>query len=117
MEYAQRGSVTLGLHCAELVADVVRDETIWRRGKQGSNSSVNSSFSSWFYALFLCNWLHIVLFCAKPFLHWLFGLAVEIYVASTSPGVISFSDILFSVQSLRRRHYLHISGLPPSKRS
>ncbi|KAG2068790.1 hypothetical protein BDR04DRAFT_1102719 [Suillus decipiens] len=78
-----QGGVTLGLHCAELVADVVRDETIWRRGKQGSNSRINSSFSSRFCAFWLCNWLNIVLFCAKPFLHWLFGLAVEIYVVFT----------------------------------
>lgn len=63
-----QGGLTLGLHCAELVASVIRDETIWRSGKQGSNSGENSSFISQFYEFQLCNWLHIVLFCAKPVL-------------------------------------------------
>ncbi|KAG1832319.1 hypothetical protein DFJ58DRAFT_823189 [Suillus subalutaceus] len=82
-----QGSLTLGLHCVELVAGVVRDETIWRGGKDGSNSGINSS---WFRAFMLRNWLHIVLFCTKPVLHWLFGLAVEIYIyeAVTTTNVL-----------------------------
>ncbi|KAG1889923.1 hypothetical protein F4604DRAFT_1707445 [Suillus subluteus] len=75
-----QGGLTLGLHCAELVAGVVRDETVWRRRNEGSNSGMNSSFSSRFRAFGLRNWLYMVLFCAKPILHWLFGLAVEIYI-------------------------------------
>lgn len=81
-----QGGLTLGLHCAELVASVVRDETIWRSGKRESNSGKKSSFISRFYEFQLCNRLHIVLFCAKPFLHWLFGLAVEIIIYQQVTG-------------------------------
>jgi hypothetical protein len=63
-----QGGLTLGLHCAELVAGVVRDETIWRGREEGLNSGINSSFRSRFRAFSLRNWLYIVLFCAKPVL-------------------------------------------------
>ncbi|KAG1727234.1 hypothetical protein EDB19DRAFT_1943346 [Suillus lakei] len=80
-----QGGLTLGLHCAELVAGVVRDETIWR---QASEDGTNSHFYSWLCALCsdnricvfcLDNWLYVVLLFAKAFLHWIFGLGVEIW--------------------------------------
>ncbi|OAX33948.1 hypothetical protein K503DRAFT_869223 [Rhizopogon vinicolor AM-OR11-026] len=69
-----QGGLTLGLHCAELVAGVVRDEMLWRRASKGG---INSS-SSWKYTLCLDNWLYIVLFIAKSVLHWIFSLSVTI---------------------------------------
>ncbi|KAG1727239.1 hypothetical protein EDB19DRAFT_1914319 [Suillus lakei] len=85
-----QGGLTFGLHCAELVAGVIRDETMWRRASKGGT---NSSFDSWLYVFCLDNWLYVVLLFAKPVLHWIFGLAVEIGVTAAPRryfGGISF---------------------------
>jgi hypothetical protein len=58
-----QGSLTLGLHCAEIIAGVIQDEMVWRRASKGGIRS-----SSWKYTLSLDNWLYIVLFITKPVL-------------------------------------------------
>jgi len=61
-----QGGLTLGLHCAEIVAGVVRDEILWRRASKPGG--INPSFNSWMYSFNFSNWLHIVLLLAKPVL-------------------------------------------------
>jgi hypothetical protein len=59
-----QGGLTLGLHCAEIVAGVLRDEQIWRRAsRDGIKSSLWRD-----YGPNRDNWLYIVLLIAKPVL-------------------------------------------------
>ncbi|KAG1719665.1 hypothetical protein EDB19DRAFT_1918654 [Suillus lakei] len=66
-----QGPLTLGLHCAELIANVIRDERQWRcaTGRKGLGMTTNP------LKPIFTNPLCLVLFIAKPFLHWMFGLA------------------------------------------
>ncbi|OAX43106.1 hypothetical protein K503DRAFT_766201 [Rhizopogon vinicolor AM-OR11-026] len=69
-----QGPLTLGLHCSELVANVIRDERQWRcaserRGLRMSTNPLKSFFT---------NQLGLVLFVAKFVLHWMFALACSI---------------------------------------
>ena len=57
-----QGPMTLALHCTELVANVIRDEKVWRcatkkKGAKVATHPLVSIFGSW---------LNIVLLCAKP---------------------------------------------------
>jgi hypothetical protein len=68
--------LTLGLHCAEILVNVFRDEELWRRAttatgtksSYGPLSSIKAAASSW---------PSILLFVLKPLTHWLFGLSVN----------------------------------------
>ncbi|OJA18937.1 hypothetical protein AZE42_12744 [Rhizopogon vesiculosus] len=66
-----QGPLTLGLHCSELIANVIRDERQWRcaTGRMGLRTTMNPLKS------FFTDPLAIVIFVAKPVLHWMFGLA------------------------------------------
>lgn len=64
--------VTIGMHCAELLVTISRDEAAWR-AVCTENGSTNSR-TSMFLALF--NWETLTLTLLKPFIHWVFGLAV-----------------------------------------
>lgn len=83
-----QGGLTLGLHCVEIVAAVVRDEMIWRRAL--SKDGINSSVNSWRYALSLDNWLHIVLLLSKPILreHLCDGLCALTYSRLRQTGYL-----------------------------
>ncbi|KAG1756122.1 hypothetical protein EDB19DRAFT_453103 [Suillus lakei] len=69
-----QGPLTLGLHCAELIANVSRDERQWRcaTGRKGLRMTTNP------LKPVFTNLICLVLFIAKPFLHWMFGLAFVI---------------------------------------
>jgi hypothetical protein len=59
-----QGALTMGLHCSEVIANVVRDERAWRRatskgGVRPSNNPLAKVFGSW---------LNAGLFVAKPVL-------------------------------------------------
>ncbi|KAG2119141.1 uncharacterized protein F5147DRAFT_198795 [Suillus discolor] len=71
-----QGPLTLGLHCAELIANVIRDERQWRYAtrRKGLGVSTNPLVS------ILNHPICLVLFITKPFLHWMFGLSFSIYV-------------------------------------
>ena len=78
--------LTLGLHCAELIVNTIRDEQIWRSASSpgpgislGSNS-VKAAFSSW---------ESIALFLVKPITHWLFGLGM-LYQMSRDSDSLAF---------------------------
>ncbi|KAG1780431.1 hypothetical protein EV702DRAFT_1194570 [Suillus placidus] len=66
-----QGPLTLGLHCSELIANVIRDERQWRRatGRKGLRIATNPVKTIFTHPICL------VLFVAKPFLHWMFGLS------------------------------------------
>ncbi|KAJ8594491.1 hypothetical protein M405DRAFT_485269 [Rhizopogon salebrosus TDB-379] len=69
-----QGALTLGLHCSELVANVIRDERQWRcaTGRKGLRMTTNPLKS------FFTNPLGLVLFVAKFVLHWMFGLSYSL---------------------------------------
>ncbi|KAG1872329.1 hypothetical protein DFJ58DRAFT_722265 [Suillus subalutaceus] len=70
-----QGPLTLGLHCSELIVDVIRDERHWRcaSGTKGLKSTTNPLKSVF------ANPLCLILFVVKPVLHWMFGLAFTTY--------------------------------------
>ncbi|KAH7917402.1 hypothetical protein BV22DRAFT_1135438 [Leucogyrophana mollusca] len=80
-----QGSLTLVLHCSEVIANVARDESTWRAATSKRGVPMTSNFLT----SALGSWLNIVLLLAKPALHWMFGLClvVEGYTFSQgSPG-------------------------------
>ncbi|KAG2335276.1 hypothetical protein BDR05DRAFT_1007002 [Suillus weaverae] len=66
-----QGPLTIGLHCSELIANVIRDERQWRcaTGRKGLRIATNPVKTIFTHPICL------VLFVAKPFLHWMFGLS------------------------------------------
>ncbi|KAG1865899.1 hypothetical protein DFJ58DRAFT_724288 [Suillus subalutaceus] len=64
-----QGPLTLGLHCSELIANVIRDERQWRcaTGRKGLRTATNP------VKTIVTHPTSLVLFLAKPFLHWMFG--------------------------------------------
>ncbi|KAG1861670.1 hypothetical protein F4604DRAFT_1097462 [Suillus subluteus] len=69
-----QGPLTLGLHCSELIANAIRDERQWRcaTGRKGLRTAMNPVKTIFTHPICL------VLFVAKPFLHWMFGLSFQI---------------------------------------
>lgn len=61
---AIQGALTIGLHCSEIIVNVVRDETAWRRAtsKEGVRLSNNP------LATVLGSWQNVALLIAKPVL-------------------------------------------------
>jgi hypothetical protein len=66
--------LTLGLHCAELLVNLSRDEYIWRQatGLKGTDSNYNSIIAA------CTSWQTVSLFVFKAAMHWLFGLSVNV---------------------------------------
>ncbi|KAG1865896.1 hypothetical protein DFJ58DRAFT_743232 [Suillus subalutaceus] len=69
-----QGPLTLGLHCSELIANVIRDERQWRcaTGRKGLRTATNP------VKTIVTHPICLVLFLAKPFLHWMFGQSFTI---------------------------------------
>ncbi|KAG1755265.1 uncharacterized protein EDB91DRAFT_1277846 [Suillus paluster] len=79
-----QGPLTLGLHCSDLIANVIQNERQWRCAttKKGLRTSTNP-----LKALFT-NPLGLGLFVVKPVLHWMFGLAFSLrFWMDTLPGI------------------------------
>jgi lysylphosphatidylglycerol synthetase-like protein (DUF2156 family) len=72
--------ITLALHCVELLANLSRDEAIWRRATTAPGLKV-SIYNSVTAAL--TAWQTVMLFIFKAAIHWMFGLSVAI-----SPGIL-----------------------------
>jgi hypothetical protein len=68
-----QATMTLSLHSAELMVNMIRDERSWREASKGGHrcSNVLSSMLGSFPAL--------VLFILKPVIHWLYSLAIGVY--------------------------------------
>ncbi|KAG1725023.1 hypothetical protein EDD22DRAFT_1054388 [Suillus occidentalis] len=66
-----QGPLTLGLHCSELIVNAIRDEQQWRcatrrKGLKTATNPVKPIFT---------HPICLLLFIAKPFLHWMYGLS------------------------------------------
>ncbi|KAG2755707.1 hypothetical protein P692DRAFT_2048233 [Suillus brevipes Sb2] len=70
-----QGPLTMGLHCSELIANVIRDERQWRWAteKKGLKTTTNPLMSVFTHPICM------ILFAVKPFLHWMFGLAISVF--------------------------------------
>ncbi|KAG1773807.1 hypothetical protein EDD22DRAFT_946675 [Suillus occidentalis] len=68
---AVQGPLTLAVHCSELIVNVLRDEKQWRCAteRKGLRTAMNPVRMIFTHPIWL------VLFAAKPFLHWMFGLS------------------------------------------
>ena len=59
-----QGGMTIGLHCSEVIANVVRDEMIWRRA---TSEAGTKPITNPILAVFM-NWPSVGLLIAKPVL-------------------------------------------------
>ncbi|KAG2355203.1 hypothetical protein BDR07DRAFT_1426966 [Suillus spraguei] len=77
---AVQGPLTLGLHCSELIANVIRDECQWRcsTGRKGLRVATNP------VKMIFTHPICLILFAAKPFLHWMFGLSFQTFEIATN---------------------------------
>ncbi|KAG1863733.1 hypothetical protein F4604DRAFT_1586964 [Suillus subluteus] len=89
-----QGPLTIGLHCSELIVNVIRDERQWRcaTGRKGLRTSTNPVKT--IFAHPIC----LVLFIAKPFLHWMFGLALNITEDSIRGNVSIYGIYMYTAQ-------------------
>ncbi|KAG1756050.1 hypothetical protein EDB19DRAFT_2034652 [Suillus lakei] len=79
-----QGPLTLGLHCSELIVNVIQNESRWRcatrsKGLQTAINPLRAAFA---------NPLGLVLLLVKPALHWMFGLAFT-YDGAASDDMLS----------------------------
>jgi len=91
---AIQGPLTLGLHCSELIANVIRDEKQWRcaTGKNGLITATNPVKT--IFAHPIC----LILFVAKPFLHWMFGLAFNLSDYAQNGQLNGLSVYMYTAQ-------------------
>ncbi|KAG1780430.1 hypothetical protein EV702DRAFT_1276803 [Suillus placidus] len=91
-----QGPLTLGLHCSELIANVIRDERQWRcaTGRKGLRIATNPVKTIFTHPICL------VLFVAKPFLHWMFGLSFIISEVAYD-GQLEGSSVLMAIAQVR----------------
>ncbi|KAG1739819.1 uncharacterized protein EDB91DRAFT_368473 [Suillus paluster] len=81
-----QGWMTLGLHFAELIANVIRDERQWRRatGRKGLNTATNS------FKLAFTDAFSLVLLVLKSALHWMFGLSFTVIGSNSGIKIFMF---------------------------
>jgi hypothetical protein len=72
--------ITVGLHTAELQVNLARDEAFWRRMISSRGCRI-ADYDSIVAAL--KSWQYLVLFFSKTFIHWLYGMSVNVF---TFPG-------------------------------
>ncbi|KAG1753154.1 hypothetical protein EDB19DRAFT_1869642 [Suillus lakei] len=86
--------LTLGLHCSELIVNVIRDERQWRcaTGRKGLRTATNPLKPIFTHPICL------VLFVVKPFLHWMFGLSFQVSDEAADGVVGTFAIIMFTAQ-------------------
>ncbi|KAG1882516.1 hypothetical protein F4604DRAFT_1990918 [Suillus subluteus] len=89
-----QGPLTLGLHCSELIANAIRDERQWRyaTGRKGLRTATNPVKAIFIHPICL------VLFAAKPFLHWMFGLSLATSAIAYDEKLIELSVIMCTAQ-------------------
>lgn len=73
-----QGLQTLGLHCAELIVNLSRDEDVWRAlDAQGRSRSERHVLSISPSLAALMSWKYGVLVVFKSLLHWLLGQSIQ----------------------------------------
>ncbi|KAG1796083.1 uncharacterized protein HD556DRAFT_1441920 [Suillus plorans] len=89
-----QGPLTLGLHCSELIVNVIRDERQWRCATKRQGLGVATNPLKPIFTHPLC----LVLFIAKPFLHWMFGLSFDISTAAYNDTLNKFEIYMYTAQ-------------------
>ncbi|KAG2158224.1 uncharacterized protein EDB93DRAFT_654994 [Suillus bovinus] len=89
-----QGPLTLGLHCSELIMNVIRDETQWRCATSRKGLRVATNPLKPLFTHPIC----LILFLAKPFLHWMFGLSFIITRVADSKNVMVLWVSMFTAQ-------------------
>ena len=107
-----QGPLTLGLHCSELIAGIIRDERYWRRATRRKGLRMKTIRLNSFFT----DPLSLVLFVAKPTLResfallcidslsndldWMFGLSFDVLESISLDGkrVSSIQMAMFSPQ-------------------
>ncbi|KAF7984877.1 hypothetical protein HWV62_10861 [Athelia sp. TMB] len=99
---AAQGSITIGLHCAELNANVMRDELQWRQATTSSGMPMSRNP----ILGVLGSLPNLSLLIAKPVIHWLFGLAMN--MRATADPLI---DVMLNIEIVNRPAQLfYLSG-------
>jgi hypothetical protein len=80
-----QGIQTLGLHCAELIINMSRDEAMWRKAAifpssrpRGLKWTAGAAFATDPLTSAFLSWQNIILVSSKAFLHWCFGQAFRL---------------------------------------
>ncbi|KAG6333761.1 hypothetical protein ID866_5323 [Astraeus odoratus] len=102
-----QGPMTLGLHCSELVVNVVRDEKVWRCATRKKGAKV----STYPLAPVFGSWLNILLLVAKPVLHWMLGLGMSLAGAATGGFLTAISVSMYPMQIMNLTAVLFIFSL------
>ncbi|RDA93962.1 hypothetical protein CP533_5038 [Ophiocordyceps camponoti-saundersi (nom. inval.)] len=90
---AIQGVQTLGLHCVELLVNLSRDETVWRRGysSETTKQAPGLKLSQSPLVAAVSSWENMMLLLAKAVLHWAASQAMLAYVSPRfSGGVMIF---------------------------
>ena len=66
--------LTMGLHCAELLVNLSRDEDTWREAYTTKGYAPKSALFT-----MLSSWKSALLLALKPIVHWVFGLGMTFY--------------------------------------
>lgn len=94
--FCQAG-VTLGLHIAELIVNISRDEAAWRRATTTKGARISQGMLGSAKAAFL-SWETVVLFTIKAVAHWLFGISVGLkagQMVMNWQGLFPLSALMF----------------------
>lgn len=67
--------LTMGLHCADLLVNMSRDEDTWRKASKGRGYTPRNALMT-----ALGSWKPLLLFALKPLVHWFFGLGMTFYL-------------------------------------
>ncbi|KAG1794055.1 hypothetical protein EV424DRAFT_1548107 [Suillus variegatus] len=89
-----QGPLTLGLHCSELIVNVIRDERQWRCATRSQGLRVATNPLKPIFTHPLC----LILFITKPFLHWMFGLAFNIGKYASNDTMNGFTIMMYTAQ-------------------
>lgn len=79
---ALQAVITVGMHCAELITTLSRDETIWRKLSSPKGASITEDHRSSTFHISIGSWQSMVLMVAKPIIHWQYGMGVAVDYAA-----------------------------------
>ncbi|KAG1785596.1 uncharacterized protein HD556DRAFT_106827 [Suillus plorans] len=89
-----QGPLTLMLHCSELIVNVIRNERQWRCATGGKGLRVATNPLEPILTHTIC----LILFFAKPFLHWMFALSFSVSFIAFDEIVSVFSVYMYTAQ-------------------
>ncbi|KAG1809754.1 uncharacterized protein HD556DRAFT_1522255 [Suillus plorans] len=89
-----QGPLTLGLHCSELIVNGIRDERQWRCATKKKGLSVATNPLKPIFIHPMC----LILFIAKPFLHWMFGLSFSLALPAFDENMDALVMSMFTAQ-------------------